>query len=77
MASANGKVTLGVLGNKVDALTRSVDRLIEKFEQHVEEDDETKLVVDRLDQNEKRRIWHIRALWGAVLAALTAWLSKG
>ena len=28
------------------------------------------VMVDRLAQAEKRRVWHLRALWGAALAGL-------
>lgn len=64
----NGKVTLAVLGIKVDQLTASIDKLVDKFDEHVKEDLEVAKIVDRLDQTEGRRTWHIRALWAAMLS---------
>lgn len=73
MAPHDGKIGPVTLAE----LIRSVNRLIEKFEEHIEKHLQLGLILDRLEQSEKRRDWHIRAVWVALVGGLIAWLFHG
>lgn len=81
------RVTLDVLGSKMDNLIALVESPVESDERRFQSlhqlleglDDRPGLKgrLDRLEQAEGRRTWHIRTLWGAVstgaVGALLAW----
>lgn len=68
----NGKVTLAVLATKLDNVIVLLEQHRQDFQDHVKKDDAMGIVVDRLDQNEQRRVWHIRAIWGAIASGIIA-----
>jgi hypothetical protein len=74
----NGRVTMAVLATKLDQNTAVLNKLLEAFEKHVDQDEafqkETGIQVDRLEQIEVSRRWHIRALWGSAIAGLFTWI---
>lgn len=63
------------------SLDQKLDDLKELMKDHIAEDrtkhaivDQHSIAVDRLQQVEANRVWHIRALWVAIMAALGGWL---
>lgn len=76
VAKENGKITLAVLGTKVDAQTEAIKALLRSFEEHVAQDRAVEIKVDRLDQIEISRRWHFRAIWGSIIAGMIAFVSN-
>lgn len=67
----------------LESLDQKLDDLKELMRDHIAEDrakhaivDQHTLVLDRLQHTEETRMWHIRALWLALLAGFGSWLSK-
>ncbi len=68
------KVTLASLDQKLDDLKELMkDHIKTDDAKHAIVDQHT-IAVDRLQQIEANRIWHIRALWVAIMAAVGGWL---
>lgn len=72
----NGKITLAILATKLDYQTDVLQKLIGEFEKHVKEDRQVSLIVDRLNQSEQRREWHIKALWSSIIAGIVGWIVR-
>jgi len=70
--SSNGRVTLAVLGTKLDLLTYSVDELKNGFVKHLDDYKRTQFDVDRLKISEDIRKWHFRSIWAALVAFVSA-----
>ena len=70
--SSNGRVTLAVLGTKLDALTNSVDEFKHDFVRHLDDYKRTQFDVDRLKISADSRKWHFRALWVAFVSFVSA-----
>lgn len=83
---ANGRMTLSRLADKLDALialvtTHAEDdkRQFTEFHAMLLGRDETpgmKGRLDRLEQTEVNRRWHVRALWTALIGVAAAFVSK-
>lgn len=71
------RVTLDRLDQKLDDVLKRLIEHTETFKVHAAEDRQIAIVVDRLDQKEKTRTWHIRAIWSALIAAVIAYFTKG
>jgi hypothetical protein len=74
-------VTLESLDQKVIDLIETLHAHITRFEKHDEfehrfQDEvyERLIMLDRLEQVEAARKWHIRTMWGAWVAAFIGWL---
>lgn len=67
---------MSVLAAKVDAQTDAINRLVSLFDKHVEQDRVVEIKVDRLEQTEIGRRWHLRAIWGALCAGAISWWMK-
>jgi hypothetical protein len=70
--STNGRVTLAVLGTKLDVLTSSVNEFKHDFVKHLDEDRQTQFDVDRLKISADNRKWHFRAVWLAFISFVSA-----
>lgn len=66
------KVTLDRLDQKLDNVIERLDDATRVMAEHIMEDRKMYIAVDRLDQNEQRRQWHIKALWTAITTAAVA-----
>jgi hypothetical protein len=67
-------VTLESLDQKLDNLKELMtDHISEDRSKHLIVDDHT-IHLDRLEQIEANRRWHIRALWTAMIAGAVGWL---
>lgn len=66
-----GKVTLAVIATKLDLQTEAIKGLLDEFKQHVKDDAELALQVDRLTQNDARRTKQLWSLWGGMVALLS------
>ena len=83
---ANGRMTLSRLADKLDALlalltSHAADDKQQFLEFHAlllgqNETPGLKGRLDRLEQTEASRRWHVRALWTAIVGAVVAYLSK-
>ena len=91
MASVNGKITLAIIGTKLDAIAEKLTEHRTSFEKHVQDDADFRRDIsvviagkepsiatrlDRLEQSEARRVWHIRAIWASMISGATAWILK-
>lgn len=68
------RATLDRLDQKLDNVIERLQTATKTMEDHMAEDRLMYIKVDRLDQNEQRRQWHIRALWTTILASGITWL---
>lgn len=69
------KVTLASLDQKLDDLKELMkDHIDEDHAKHAVVDTHT-IAIDRLQQVESNRVWHIRAIWVALLAGLGSWMA--
>lgn len=66
--NTNGRVTLAILGTKIDNMADSFIELKTAFDTHIKEDRQTQLDVDRLKNIEDGRKWHFRTIWTAIVA---------
>lgn len=73
--------TLDRLDQKIEDLRTTLREHVMRFEKHdtLERDFQNDLYehllrLDRLEQVEAARKWHIRTMWGAWLAAFVGWL---
>ena len=70
---------LGLLTQAVELNTRQSGRLLARHDRALYGADGSAGIVqavDRLNLSEKRRTWHLRAMWTAMLGGLTAVLSN-
>lgn len=65
---SNGRVTLAVLGTKLDTLTDSFNEFKQGVDRHLAEYKQTQFDVDRLKVADASRRWHFRAIWTAILS---------
>jgi hypothetical protein len=70
--SSNGRVTLAVLGTKLDALTISFNGFKQDFTKHLDDYKQTQFDVDRLKVSSDNRKWHFRAVWVAFISFVSA-----
>ncbi|MCI0565368.1 MAG: hypothetical protein MN733_43440 [Nitrososphaera sp.] len=74
------RATLDRIDQKLDDVIKRLDDHSARFSLHVEEDKKVHIIVDRLMQNEIRRVWQIRALWasvvGGVITFVTAYFTR-
>jgi hypothetical protein len=77
----NMKITNAVLADKIDNLAALVQRHIESDDKHFEQlhgfvdgngNLGAKTRLDRLEQTERYRVFHVRALWTAFVSAMMA-----
>lgn len=83
---ANGKITLAEIGRRLDSLialvtSHAADDKAQFAEFHAlllgrDETPGLKGRLDRLEQTEASRRWHVRALWTALVGVAAAYLSK-
>jgi phage shock protein A len=66
------RVTLDRLDQKLDDVISGLKEAKAVMAEHIAEDRVMYTKVDRLDQNEKRREWHIRNLWTVLLGTISA-----
>ena len=72
----NGRVTLALIGQKLDALSNTVDK-IDSTINGVEDQPGLKGRVRALEDSEDRRKWHFRTIWAAIVASGTGFYIKG
>jgi hypothetical protein len=70
--STNGRVTLAVLGTKLDALTDSFNGFKQDFTKHLDDYKQTQFDVDRLKVSADNHKWHFRAVWVALVSFISA-----
>lgn len=75
-SDGNGRVTMAVIGTKLDQLIETMEKHRQEFKEHVNADALIAMRVDRLDQREQSRQWHIRAIWGSILTGIVAYFIK-
>ena len=83
---ANNRITLEEIGRRLDSLialvtTHSADDKVQFAEFHrlilgLDDSPGLKGRLDRLEQTEQARRWHVRALWAAIGGVAVAWLTK-
>lgn len=71
----SGKITLAVLGTKLDAQTEAIKGLMAAFEKHVGENRVVELDVDRL--KETKRAWsrHFWIIYTSLIGGISAWIA--
>lgn len=69
----NNRVTLAVLGTKLDLLTEAFKEFRDEFVAHLNEDRVARIDIDRLTQVEKSRVWHLRTIWATIAASVVGW----
>ena len=73
---SNGRVTLALIGQKLDALAGTVTN-IDHTINGVEDQPGLKGRVKALEDSEDRRKWHFRTIWAAIVASGIGFYFKG
>jgi hypothetical protein len=76
MASSNGRITLALIGQKLDFMADAVKRIDTTING---EEDKVGLKgrVILLEDRETSRRWHFRTIWGAIVASGIGFYIKG
>ena len=73
---SNGRVTLALIGQKLDALAGTVTN-IDHTINGVEDQPGLKGRVRALEDSEEQRKWHFRTIWAAIVASGIGFYFKG
>jgi hypothetical protein len=76
MASSNGRVTLALIGQKLDFVAGAVER-IDNTVNGGEDKPGIKGRVTLLEDREQTRRWHFRTIWAAIVASGIGFFFKG